>query len=209
MNLEIADNFTSPCAGGISIQHEGATGNSVLIENCVLLRNRAQATGCAIDLLAGSAARIVNCLFVGNSSNNGDDPVAKQSGEKPFVNCGIITIFEHSFAEIRNCTFTGNRNAIDDMGGASVYANNIFYDNKLEGPGNIGLPRYDLDLKAGAKEVAGNFFNGALIDEKHAISPEKNILNAPAPRFNREFVPEAPEYKNAGYRPVAELSDPR
>jgi len=208
-NVEIVDNFTSPCAGGISVQHQGFTNNSVLIENCVFLRNRAQATGCAIDLLEGSAARISNCLFVGNASNTGDDPVAKASGERPFVNCGVITIFQRSFAEIRNCTFTGNRNAIDDMGGGSVYVNNIFYDNNLEGPGNTGLARYELAVNAGAKDVVSNFFNGALQDAQHVISPEKNHLAAPAPKFNKDYVPEAPEYKNAGYRPVAKLTDPR
>lgn len=200
-NVEIVDNFTSPCAGGISVQHMGFTENSVLIENCKLLRNRSQATGCAIDLLEGSAARIVNCLFVGNASNAGYDPVAQKSGEKPFVNCGVITIFTNSFAEIHNCTFTGNRNAIDDMGGASSYVNNIFFDNKLEGPGNTGLARYELAVNSGAKEIAGNFFNGSLLDAQHVIAADKNNLQAPPPKFDKDFVPEAPEYKNAGYRP--------
>jgi hypothetical protein len=34
------------------------------------------------------------------------------------------------------------------------------------------------------------------------VSREKNVLNGPPPKFNERFVPEAPEYKNAGYRPV-------
>ena len=207
-NIEVAENFASPCAGGISVQHQGYTQNSVVIENCVFLRNRAQATGCAIDLLEGSAARIVNCLFVGNSSNNGQDPVGKQSGEG-FVNCGVITIFQNSFAEIRNCTFTGNRNAVDDMGGASIYANNIFYQNNLEGPGNTGLSRYELDVNAGVKEFVGNFINGVLLDAQHAISAGKNHLNAPDPMFGKDYLPEAPEYKNAGYRAIPVRSSAR
>jgi hypothetical protein len=208
-NLEIVENFTTPCAGGISVQHQGHTNSSALIANCVFLRNRAQATGCAIDLLAGSAASIVNCLFVGNISNTGDDPVAQQSGEKPFVNSGVITIFQHSAAEIRNCTFTGNRNAIDDMGGASSYFDNIFYKNDLEGPGNLNLSRYELAINSGAKEVSGCFFNGRVEDEKHVISAEKNTLNALPPKFTKDFVPETPEYKRAGYRPTARVTDPR
>src|SRR5436190_1530686 len=75
-NLEAVDNFSSPCGAGISVQHQGFNQNPVVIENCVFLRNRAQSTGAAIDLLAGSSARIVNCLFVGNVSNTGNDPVA-------------------------------------------------------------------------------------------------------------------------------------
>ena len=68
-NLEVMDNYASPCGAGISVQHKGFNQNSVSIENCVLVRNRAQVTGAAIDLLEGSAARIINCLFVGNVSN--------------------------------------------------------------------------------------------------------------------------------------------
>jgi hypothetical protein len=210
-NIEVVDNFTSPCAGGISVQHQGHLEGAALIENCVFLKNRSQATGCAIDLLAGSAARIENCLFVGNASNAGADPVAAATGEAPFVNSGVITIFQQSRAEVRNCTFTGNRNGIDDMGGESVYLNNIFYDNTIEGAGNTGLKRYDLSVNSGAKEVANNFFNGALHDKRRVVSAEKNTLKAPPPNFDKDFIPQAPEYKSAGYRPVdkAKLSDLR
>jgi len=74
-NLEVVDNYASPCGAGISVQHKGFNQNSVLIENCVLLRNRAQVTGAAIDLLEGSAARIINCLFASiHESLNTIDP---------------------------------------------------------------------------------------------------------------------------------------
>lgn len=201
-NIEIVDNFATPCAGGISVQHMDQTEQSVLIENCIFLRNRAQATGCAIDLLAGSAARIVNCLFVGNVSNTGDDPVAQKSGEKPFVNSGVITIFQRSFAEVRNCTFTENRNGIDDLGGASSYLNNIFYNNTLEGPANKGHPRYDLDLRDGAIEASGNFFSSTLLDPKQTISADKNVIKAGPPNFDKHNVPQSAEFKRAGYRPT-------
>jgi hypothetical protein len=206
-NVEVAENFTSPCGAGISVQHQGYMESSVLIENCLFLTNRTQVTGCAIDLLAGSAARIINCLFVGNVSNTGEDVVAKQSGEKPFVNSGVITIFQTSQAEIRNCTFTQNRNGVDDMGGASSYINNIFYDNKIEGAGNRGLGRYELAMETGAKEILGNFINGAILDGQKVISREKNTLDAPDPKFDKDFAPQAPEYKNVGYRPVKKIND--
>ena len=207
-NIEVVENFTSPCAGGISVQHMGFTNSAVLIENCVFLRNRSQATGCAIDLLAGSNARIVNCLFVGNVSNMGEDPVAKKSGERPFVNSGVITIFQRSIAEIRNCTFTGNRNGIDDMGGLSTFVENIFFENNLESHGNPGLVRYDLALNKGAKEVAGNFIGGKVHDPQKIVSADKNTLTPPAPKFNKDYVPEAPEYKKAGYRPTPKTISP-
>jgi len=205
-NIKVVDNFTSPCAGGISVQHMGFTNGAVLIENCVFRRNRSQATGCAIDLLAGSNARIVNCLFVGNVSNVGEDPVAKKSGEPPFVNSGVITIFQRSIADIRNCTFTGNRNGIDDMGGASAFVDNIFYENNLESPGNPGHPRYDLALNVGAKEVSGNFVSGKVHDIQKIVSADKNTLTPPAPKFDQDYVPQAPEYKKAGYRPAAKTT---
>jgi hypothetical protein len=199
-DMEITDNYSNPCGGGISIQHQGYTNSSVLIENCRFLRNRAQATGPAIDLLEGSAARIINCLFVGNVSNVGEDPVGKSSGQPGMTNNGAITIFWKSFAEIRNCTFTGNRNGVDDMGGASTYANCIFYDNNLD-EGLKGFPRYDLALMAGAKSVTGCFFNGTVNDPQKVISSRSNIFNPPDPDFDRSFKPKASQYTSAGYSP--------
>ena len=205
-NIEVVDNFASPCGAGISIQHQGFKQDSVLIENCVFLRNRAQGTGSAIDLLAGSSARIINCLFVGNVSNIGEDPVAKTSGEKPFVNNGVLTIFWKSSAIVRNCTFTGNRNGVDDMGGESTYANCILVDNSLD-TGLKGFARYELAVNAGAR-VSGCFINGTIHDVRHEVSAKENERAAPPPRFNKDFVPEASEYKNAGYRPVSIANSP-
>ena len=198
--VEIVENFSSPCGAGISIQQQGFNQNAALIQNCLFRQNRAQATGSAIDLLAGSAAHIINCLFVDNVSNMGEDPVAKQSGERPFVNSGVVTIFQHSRAVMRNCTFTGNRNGVDDMGGNSSYINCIFTDNNLDA-GLKGYARYELAVNAGAK-VSGCVINGKIHDGTHAILTGQNVLNPPPARFNRDFVPEAPEYKEAGYRPV-------
>lgn len=200
LNLEIVDNFTSPCGAGLSVQHMGFRQGAVQIENCVFRGNRAQGTGPAIDLLAGSFARIVNCLFVGNVSNLGEDPVAKESGEKPFVNNGAMTIFWNSSALVKNCTFTGNRNAVDDLGGMSAYANCIFVGNRLEA-GLKGFPRYELDVNAGAR-IAGCLIDGPVLDTKGVVSPTNNVLNAPPPRFDHAFVPAAPEYRHAGYRPI-------
>jgi Right handed beta helix region len=199
-NLEVVDNYTAPCGAGLSVQHQGHKQDSVLIENCVFLRNRAQGTGSAVDLLAGSSARIINCLFVGNVSNTGEDPVAKTSGERPFVNNGVLTIFWKSSAVVRNCTFTGNRNGVDDMGGESTYAHCIFADNQLDA-GLKGFARYELAVNAGAK-VSGCVLNGALHDFRHDVSDKENVLTAPPPRFDKDFLPAAPEYKDAGYRPL-------
>ena len=50
-----------------------------------------------------------------------------------------------------------------------------------------------------------------LHDAQHLISAEKNTLRAPAPNFDKDFVPLAAEYKSTGYRPVGKgtISDPQ
>lgn len=198
-DLTIERNFTRPCGAGISVQQQGFRDHPVHIENCRFFTNRAQATGSAVDLLAGSSARIINCLFVGNVSNTGEDMVAKNSGEKPFVNSGVVTIFWKSAALVAHCTFTGNRNGIDDLGGESLYVNNLFHAN-LDDTGLPGHPRYDLSLNAGGT-VRNCVFLGTVLDEKKVISPDQNRLAGPDPRFDAEFIPQAPEYQNLGYRP--------
>ncbi len=199
-NVELEDNYASPCAAGISIQQQGFNQNPVLIENCVLRGNRAQVTGSAIDLLEGSAARIVNCLLVSNVSNMGEDVVAKEMGGVSFSNSGVVTIFWKSRAEFRNCTFTANRNAVDDLGGASTYSNCIFADDLLA-EGLPGTKRYEVDVPAGAV-FSGCLFRGTIIDPSHSISEKSNVLNASPPLFDVNYIPAAAEYKNAGYRPL-------
>jgi hypothetical protein len=200
----LADNFASPCAAGISIQQEGFDQDPVLIENCVLHGNRAQVTGSTIDLLQGSAARIVNCLLFSNVSNMGEDVVARDMGGVSFSNSGVVTVFWKSRAEFRNCTFTGNRNAVDDMGGASTYTDCIFADDVLAA-GLPGTTRYELDIPAGAI-VSGCLIRGLLVDPRHSVSETKNILNAPPPLFDDNHVPAAPQYRQTGYRPLPALS---
>jgi hypothetical protein len=198
-NLEIVDNYTTPCGGGISVQHQGFNTNFVVIRNCIFRNNRAQVTGAAVDLLEGSAAYLLNCLFVENASNLGVDVVARKSGEAPFTNSGVLTIFQNSRAIVERCTFTANRNGIDDMSGANTYRNCIFYQNSL----NVGLAgkRYDLDLPKGGK-VENCFFRGKVLDAQKVIAAAQNNLDAPPPRFSKDFTPQAVEYREAGYRPV-------
>ncbi len=204
-DLEIVDNFTKPCGAGVSIQHQGYSRDMVRLENCVFRQNRAQGTGAAVDLLAGSAAHLINCLFVGNVSNTGEDEVAKNSGERPFVNNGVLTVFWKSRVVVERCTFTGNRNGVDDMGSESRYVDSIFVDNTLEG-GLKGFARYELAVNGGA-EVTGCLLNGTVHDVRKVVSPTSNQIASPSPRFNSDFVPEAPEYRTAGYRPVKQVHE--
>ncbi|HLH55049.1 MAG TPA: right-handed parallel beta-helix repeat-containing protein [Verrucomicrobiae bacterium] len=198
-NVVVADNYSSPCGAGISVQHKGHNQELVTIENCVFLRNRAQVTGSAIDLLEGSAARIVNCVFNANASNLGEDIVAKRSGECAFTNSGVLTVFQNSRALVKNCTFVGNRNAVDDLGGLSTYQACIFAEDNLA----TGLPaeRYELDLPLGAN-VENCVFRGPVRDPRNSVSEKTNVLGGPPPRFDETFVPGEPAYSGFGYRPA-------
>ncbi len=75
-NVEVVDNYTSPCGGGVSVEHLDQIQESLLFRNCIFRNNRTQTTGSAVDLLRASHATIENCLFVGNLANLGVDVVA-------------------------------------------------------------------------------------------------------------------------------------
>lgn len=198
-HLIVEDNYASPCGAGVSVQQQGHDQDPVSIENCVFLKNRAQVTGAAVDLLEGSAARLVNCLFAGNVSNTGVDIVALRAGEVPFTNSGVLTIFKKSRASVQNCTFTANRNGVDDMGGQSIYSGCIFFNNTLDA-GLKGPKRYELDLPAGGT-VVNCLIHGFCNDPHQVISAGQNTLNAPDPQFTAEFVPQNRMYSTAGFRP--------
>ena len=93
------------------------------------------------------------------------------------------------------------------MGGQSSYTNCIFVDNNLDT--GLKAARYELAVNAGVRKISGCFINGVVHDVGHVVSAQENVLGGPSgrafppPKFNKSFVPEAPEYKNAGYRPVS------
>jgi hypothetical protein len=200
-DLTLIDNFTRPCGAGISIQHQGHKEGSVRIENCVFRNNRAQGTGGALDLLVGSAAEVVNCLFVENTSNTGEDMVAKNSGERPFVNNGVVTLFWNSKAVFQNCTFVKNRNGVDDMGNESTYLRCLFGGN-TEDTGLKGHSRYELAINAGGT-VRECVFAGQVLDAQGKVSAGQNRLSVPPPPLDAAFVPQGAEYRDVGYRPKA------
>ncbi len=192
-DLEIVDNYASPCAGGISIQQEGANQDFVTIENCVFKNNRCEVTGAALDLLWGSAARVINCLFVGNFSNTGPD-----IGYNPYKNNGALTVFPRSKVIVRRCTFTGNRNGVDDMGNASEYLQSLFVGNTLEA-GTPGQTRFELDLQHGAT-VRDCVISGRLADPFNSVSATNNQVNPPGLELDGGFTPKGDQFKNLGYR---------
>ena len=200
--VEIHGNYASPCAGGVSVEHLGQNKESVLLRNCIFRDNSTQTTGSALDLLHGSAATVENCLFVGNVSNLGVDFVGLLTGGEyhPENGSGALTLFEGSRATVSRSTFTGNWNGVDDGGTGSSYVDTIFWKNTLAGGISAG-PRYELDV-VDAAGVRGCFIHGDVNDLRGTINREVNTFDPPDPRFDASFVPRAPAYSAAGYRPL-------
>ena len=206
-DTEVFDNYASPCAGGVSVERYGQRDDdneSVTLENCVFRNNRARVMGAAVDLLPGTSTRIINCLLVGNAANMGTDYLAPEFGFPPGTNSAVLTVFNPARLLVKNCTFTGNRNGVDDRNTNSVYSYCIFWKNNLEA-GLSGGKRYEMDIIGRAK-VSGCFFGGAVRDPSNSISPQDNVLDAPSPDLGELFAPRAPVYKNVGYQPVTPRS---
>jgi hypothetical protein len=206
--VEVFGNYTSPCGGGVSVEHLGQVQDAAVFRNCIFRDNRTQTTGAAVDLLHGSRAALENCLFVGNLANLGVDYVGLLTGGEyhPEHGSGAMTVFEGSRAEVLRCTFTGNWNGVDDNGRGSTYVDSIFWKNTLGGGISPGS-RYELDVTDGSG-VRGSFIHGAVNDLRGTIDRETNRLDPPDPRFDAEFVPRAPEYAKVGYRPVKRTASP-
>ena len=71
------------------------------------------------------------------------------------------------------------------MAEGNLYLNSLFYGNDL----GSGLPgsRYDLNL-SGRAEVRGCVFGGPVIGAGAAAVGRENILRAPDPEFDADFV---------------------
>ena len=200
--VEVYGNYTSPCGGGVSVEHLGQVQEAVVFRDCIFRNNRTQTTGSAIDLLHGSRAAIENCLFVGNVANVGVDYVGLLTGGEYHAEhgSGALTVFEGSRAAVSRSTFTGNWNGVDDNGTGSTYVDSIFWMNTLAGGISAG-PRYELDI-TDAGGVRGNLIRGDVEDLRGTIDRDANTFDPPDPRFDAQFSPRAPEYARAGYRPV-------
>jgi hypothetical protein len=200
-NVECHDNYASPCAGGLSIQHEGhgnqTSPQAVLVENCIFRNNSAEVNAAAVDLLPGSVATLTNCLFVGNYGNVGRNYIDDRP-QPEFTNAAPLCVFQAAFALVLNCTFTGNRNAVHDLSETgSTYRNCVFWNNSIPG-GFYTTNRFEF-FAEGEPEVSACFFKGVVIDPKRRLN-SSNVFQAPDPDFDEVFNPRNPLYRNAGYR---------
>ena len=206
-NVEVHDNFTSPCGAGVSVEHRGHTDGSrlqsVLLRNCIFRNNRCPVSGSAVDLLHGSSAEIINCLFLNNMSNGPMDKRAETPGQwKPNHGSGALTLFPDSHVIVRRCTFTGNRNGIDDSNHGNLYEDSLFWMNDAPGGWPSG-ERYELDLASGVG-VSGCFVGGVINDLRNTVDTEANIIGCADPMFDDQYVPQAEGFEGVGYRPVTE-----
>jgi len=194
-NVEIYDNFTSPCGAGISVEHRGHSDGSrlqsVLVRNCIFRGNRCPVSGAAVDLLHGSGAEIV--------SNGPMDKRAETPGKwRPQHVSGALTLFPGSHVIVRRCTFTGNRNAIDDSNHGNIYEDSIFWRNNASGGWPPGA-RYELDLVSGIG-VNGCFLGGDINDLRNTVNSDNNVIACSDPQFDENYVPRAKGFEGVGYR---------
>jgi hypothetical protein len=207
--VQVAGNCTSPCGAGVSVEHLGQTQGAAVFRDFIFRDNRTQVTGAALDLLRGSRATVDNCLFVGNIANMGVDYIGMLTGGEyhPENGSGAMTVFEGSRADVSRCTFTGNWAGVDDNAVDSTYVKSIFWNNTLKGGISAG-PRYEFDITHGGG-VRESFIHGETNDLRGTIDRKANTFDPPDPRFDAQFVPQAPEYKAVGYRPPAPASPAR
>jgi hypothetical protein len=205
----VEGNYTSPCGGGVSVEHLGPGEGEVTFRDCIFRDNRTQITGSAVDVLHYSRVSIENCLFVGNVANLGVDYVGMLSGGEyhPENGSGALTVFEGGRAIVTRCTFTANWNGVDDNGEGSRYTDSIFWKNTRRG-GIAPGPRYEIDITRG-EGVRGCLIHGETNDLRGTISREANTFDAPDPGFDAAFVPTHAAYAKAGYRPNVSAGSPR
>jgi hypothetical protein len=200
-NVVVRDNYTSPCGAGVSVEHRGFSHRPVIFRNCVFSDNRAQVTGSGVDILRGSAAEFHNCLFVDNVANMGKDIIGLGSGRgyNEEHGSGALTVFAHSHVVVDRCTFSGNWNGVDDRGPGNIYSRSIFWKNDRGGGISPGA-RYEIDI-LNASRVEGCFIKGEINDLRGTLDPQRNVLDAPDPRFDDAYRPGAAAYADVGYRP--------
>jgi hypothetical protein len=195
-SVEVYDNYSRVCGGGVSVQHRtGTFSGSVLFKNCVFRDNRAAASGSGVDvLMPGSWAEFKNCLFVGNLSNTKLESQEAQDH-------GALTVFPGCRVTMSDCTFTKNRNGVDDLGTGSIYRNSIFWRN--DRPGGAGRSgRFELAVNPSAA-VHGCRISGASDAAPqgtlHGSSRARDALD---PAFDLHYQAQNKAYSGIGWTPA-------
>lgn len=202
-NVIVENNHADPCAGGVSVEHRGVSESPARFENCIFRENSCRLTGAAADLLPGSRAEFVNCLFIHNHGNNGEDDVSE--GDLKYNSqhgCGALTVFPGSQVKVQRCTFVGNRNGVDDKGRANVYEDCLFWKNEMPG-GVVPGSRFELHI-VHAVNVKNCVIGGTVPDLIGSVDPRVNTITDQDPKFDGSWNPQAPHLGGIGFRSVSE-----
>ncbi|HIE96085.1 MAG: right-handed parallel beta-helix repeat-containing protein [Fuerstiella sp.] len=200
IDLVVDHNMARPCGGGVSVEHRGFRDHSVMFRNCVFRNNSCQLTGAGVDVLPGSAATFQNCLFVGNKGNCGEDDVSPEGRDyNSRHGSGALTVFPESRVSLDRCTFTGNRNGVDDKGRGNTYSHCLFWQNTVSGGTPTGT-RYEMDI-IHAVNVEHCHIGGTEPDLRGSLDPASNELAMADPLFDSEYVPQRAGLDGVGYRP--------
>ena len=205
INLVVEHNLARPCGGGVSVEHRGFRNHAVKFRDCVFRNNSCQLTGAGVDVLPASAATFENCLFAGNRGNCGEDDVSPEGRDYNATNgSGALTVFPESRVSLDRCTFTDNRNGVDDKGRGNTYSHCLFWQNTVAGGTSTGT-RYEMDI-IHAVNVHRCHIGGIEPDLRGSIDPTANELAIADPLFDAEYVPQCTGLEGIGYRPVAPKS---
>ena len=101
---------------------------------------------------------------------------------------------------MNRCTFTGNRNAVDDRGSGSTYRETIFWRNN-RGGGTGDHATYEVAVRS-AEGVTGCFIDGEAGDLLGNISRATNTFAASDPGFDANYRPQRAAYRDTGFRPA-------
>ncbi len=194
------DNETTLCGGAVSVEQQGFRERGPRFEDCRFENNRCPGTGSAVDILSGSTAEIVNCLFLNNVANYGMQEIERRFGlsYNPEHGCGALTVFPGSSAVVRRCTFTGNWNGVDDHGKGSIYEECLFWMNDRSDGSRPGRP-YDIDVidAAGVQQCRIPGMDG---DLRGTINRSQNEWSTADPDFDADYQPQNALDADRGYR---------
>ena len=77
------------------------------------------------------------------------------------------------------------------------------------GRGHFARARATSSTSSTRAGVRGSFIHGDVNDLRGTINRDVNTFDPPDPRFDAQFVPQAPEYAAVGYRPVKRVAPAR
>ncbi len=202
-SVEVYENYSSPCGGGVSVEHLQQMQDSPVFRNCIFRDNGAQATGSAFDILHNSSAVLENCLFVGNVSNMGVDLVGLLGGAEYLAEhgSGALTVFDGSRAVSQQVHVHGQLVRRRRRWQGQQLRRLDFLEEHAEGGNLAGIA-----LRARHHR---RLWRARLIHSRRCCRSARRdrsqgqYVRSAGPALRQlSTLPQAPQYANVGYRPV-------